>query len=81
MANRTQVHVELNDAGFRELLKSSEITSIIKGYADQIAGRCGTGYVSDTYNAGNRMVASVSTTDYESMKDEYENQTIEKALK
>lgn len=79
MAN--SVRIELNSAGVRELLKSSEMQNIVKSKADEIQSRCGTGYVTDTYNAGTRVIASVATSDYESMQDQYENNTLLKALK
>lgn len=57
----SKVKVVLNSAGVRELLKSTEITSIIERHAEAIA-RKGAGEV-ETYIAPTRVVAKVSGDD------------------
>lgn len=56
-----KVRVELNSAGVRELLKSTEMKSAIERHAEAIAGRSG-GHV-ETYIAQTRVVAEVSGDD------------------
>lgn len=72
--------IELNDAGFIELLKSQEIADAVKEVADQVAARAGDGYATDVYQAGTRVIASVYTETEEAMKDNLENNTLLKAV-
>ena len=76
----SKVKIELNDAGFIELLKSQEITDAVKEVADQVAARAGDGYATDVYQAGTRVIASVYTETEEAMKDNLENNTLLKAV-
>lgn len=73
---------ELNRAGVRELLKSAEMEEVVGSYAGEILNRCGAdGYVSDTKQMPTRVIAHVSTGDFESMRDNSENNTLLKALR
>ena len=76
----SKVKIELNDAGFIELLKSQEITDAVKEVADQVAARAGDGYATDVYQAGTRVIASVYPETEEAMKDNLENNTLLKAV-
>ena len=76
----SKVKIELNDAGFVELLKSQEIANTVKKVAEQVAARAGDGYATDVYQAGTRVIASVYTETTEAMRDNKENNTLLKAV-
>ncbi len=75
-----KVEIELNYKGVGELLKSEEMKNYLAGCASDILARCGDGYETDTYNAGTRVIASVSTASAEAMRDNSKNNTLLKAL-
>lgn len=75
--------VELNHDGFREILESDAVRSLVQGAADGIRARCGDGYEAETFHAGfggGRWAAVVRAATYEARADESENKTIEKAV-
>lgn len=75
--------VELNHDGFREILESDEVRSLVMGAAEEIRARCGDGYESEAFHAGfgeGRWAAVVRAATYEARADESENKTIEKAV-
>lgn len=78
MANN--VIVEINGAGLRSLMHSSEMVSACKEQADKICGKCGEGYATDTYHAQTRAIASVYTDSFKAMKDNMDNNTLLKAM-
>lgn len=71
---------ELNKSGVRELLHSSALRKGLEEIASDISRRCGGGYSYDTYNAGTRVIASAYTESSEAMNDNYNNNTILKAI-
>lgn len=77
----SKVKIKLNRGGVGQLLKSGEMRDCVKGIADQMAQRCGTGYDSDSYVAGTRVIASVFTDTAEAAKDNSENNTLLKAVR
>ena len=77
----SNVHIELNSAGIRELLLSPEMQAVLKEHADEIAGRAGAGYSSDTHLTGGRAVASAFADSREAMRDNLENNTLLRCLK
>ncbi len=76
MSNK--LRFELNSAGVRELLKSSGMVSVLISYADDIAGRAGTGY--STHIGANRANVSVETDTAEAVEDNYDNNTLLKSI-
>ena len=70
----------LNSAGVKELLQSSEMMSICKTYAEQVASRAGDGYEVTTYTGAKRVNASVHADTPEAVKDTFTNNTLIKAL-
>ena len=76
----SKVKFELNRAGVRALLKSGEMANICKEHADRVRGAAGDGYEVTTYTGRNRVNASVHAETYEARKDNYENNTLLKAL-
>lgn len=78
MAN---VKIELNSAGVRELLKSSEMKTECEKRANEAVGRLGPGYTVSTHTGKNRVNASVYAESYEAKRDNMESNTILKALR
>lgn len=76
-----KVKFELNREGVAELMKSPEMMEICKGYADDALSRLGDGYEVSTYTGKTRVNASVKAVSYKARKDQYENNTILKALR
>lgn len=74
------VTVELNYEGVRELLRSSEMAEICKELADGIAAQCGEGYEVTVYTGANRVNASVAAVTKEAIEDNYENNTLLRAV-
>ena len=75
-----KVKVELNNKGIHELLKSQEVEDACQAEAQKIAARCGSGYATDTKDMPTRQIASVFTTTKEALKDNYDNNTLLKAM-
>lgn len=72
----SNVKVELNSAGIREMLRSPEMQALLGEKAAEIAGRCGDGYESDVHMTPGRAIASVFTATPEAAKDNSANNTI-----
>lgn len=77
----SNVRIELNSAGVRELLKSGEMRAICEGYANKAVNRLGEGYVSSSMMMETRVFASIYAESYEAKKENAENNTILKALR
>lgn len=73
------IRFELNPAGVRELLKSQEMQDVLVSYAGKVASRAGSGY--DVYVGRNRANVSVHTGTPEAAQDNYDNNTLEKAVR
>lgn len=71
---------ELNQSGVRELLQSSEMMAICKGYADNALASLGDGYEVSTYVGKSRVNASVIATTYAAKKENSETNSILKAV-
>ena len=71
---------ELNQSGGRELLQSSEMMAICKGYADNALASLGDGYEVSTYVGKSRVNASVIATTYAAKKENSETNSILKAV-
>lgn len=76
----SKVKIELNSAGIRELLRSEEMQALLGERAEEIAGRCGAGYSSDTYLTGGRAVASAFAESREAIRDNLDNNTLLRSL-
>ena len=72
----SNVKIELNSAGIREMLRSAEMQALLGEKAAEIAGRCGEGYESDVHMTPGRAIASVFTATPEAAKDNSKNNTI-----
>lgn len=67
---------KLDYAGVGQLLKSEEMQSVLKHYADQVGARAGDGY--DVYVGRTRANVSVATAEAE--QDNFDNNVLLKAL-
>lgn len=76
----SNLKVELNSDGVRELLRSSNMMSICEEHANRALTRLGEGYVVTTMTGKNRVNASIYAESYEAKKENSENNTILKAL-
>ena len=71
---------ELNTSGVAELLKSSEMYTVIQEATETVLGNTdGIGYDADV-QVHNRVVGRVWADSKETIKDNYENNTLLKAL-
>ena len=73
--------IKLNRAGVRRLLKSKEMQAICTEHAEEIAARCGAGYAVDSMQKETRAIATVYPQTAEARRDNYRNNTIEKAVR
>lgn len=72
---------ELNRKGISELMKSEEMQTVLKQYANSVQGYAGEGYTVSVYRNGRtRSNASVHAETREARKDNLENNTLLKAL-
>lgn len=71
---------ELNREGVKELLQSAEMGEICESYARDVQARAGEGYEVNTYVGETRVNASVHAGTYEARRDNFENNTLLKAL-
>ena len=76
----SKVKFELNRAGVRELMQSPEAAAVCKSYADRICSMAGDGFEVTTHVGKTRANASVYAETQEARKDNYENNTLLKAL-
>lgn len=72
---------KLNRSGVRELMKSTEMQSVLTNYASNIRNRCGNGYEQDIYVGTNRANAMVSAATIKAKRDNKKNNTLLKAVR
>lgn len=70
----------LNDAGIQELLKGPEMQSILGEIGREKASAAGPGYMSEVHVFSKRAAVHIFPSDYESAKDNYENNTLIKVV-
>lgn len=75
-----KVKFELNRAGVKELLQSSEMMAICKEYADNAVASLGEGYEVSTHTGKTRVNASVTAVTYKARKENSETNSILKAV-
>lgn len=76
----SKVDFKLNRAGVRELLRSAEAAGICQEHANRVKNAAGDGYEVTVYTGRNRVNASVHAETYEARRDNYEHNTLLKAL-
>ncbi len=71
---------ELNRSGVRELMQSSEMMNICRGYADNARSKLGDGYEVTTHTGKTRVNAQVAASTYKARKENNRDNTILKAV-
>lgn len=71
---------ELDRDGVRELMQSPEMANICESYARDVQARAGSGYEVNTYVGKTRVNASVHAETEEAVRDNFDNNTLLKAL-
>lgn len=81
MAKR--IRIELDHAGFRQLLEGPEVTELVDSLGDQLAARAGAGFVSKPMRGdfgGGRHVCHVGTGDETAMAAQATDKALTRAL-
>lgn len=79
----TSIRVKFNSAGFREILSSPEMQTMVEGHANQIAARAGEGFVAKTMAGGfggGRIIGVVHANTIEARRAEAESKALSKAV-
>lgn len=77
------VRIELDHEGFRQLLNSSEVASLVDSTGERLASRAGGGFIAKpSYGGfgGGRHICHVGTGDKESMEAQARDKALTKAL-
>lgn len=77
------VRIELDHDGFRQLLNSHEVASLVDGLGEKLAARAGEGFVAKpAYGGfgGGRHICHVGTGDKASMEAQARDKALTKAL-
>lgn len=77
----SKMEFKLNRSGVSDMMKSSEMQSLLKDQASAIKNRCGDGYEQDIFVGKNRANAMVWAETYEAKRDNLKNNTILKAVR
>lgn len=72
---------ELNSQGVVDLLRSSEMQTVIEGYTSDIKNRAGEGYVHDVQVNPGRAHGLVYADTYQAKADNLRNNTLLKAVR
>lgn len=72
---------KINKQGVSELMKSTQMQSVLSEKAKVIAARCGSGYETDIYIGKTRANASVRAKTKKAKRDNYKNNTLLKAVR
>ena len=76
----SNVTFQLDRAGVGELLRSPEMDTVVMEFANQVVGRAGEGYEASSHDSGQRRIANVYPASKEAAKENYEQNTLLKAL-
>lgn len=76
----SKVEVEINYNGLLELFKTPEIQDACVSVADQVAGKAGKDYNVSKWKGPHRAGATVWCDSAEAIRDNYDNNTLLKAL-
>lgn len=77
----SKMQFKLNSSGVSSLLKSAEMQNVLEKNASAIKNRCGDGYEHDVYVGKNRANAMVRAETTKAKKDNYNNNTLLKAVR
>lgn len=73
---------KLDYKGVGELMRSKEMADLMTEYAEAVRGRCGDGYAVSSYpNGRTRANASVYAETEKAIRDNYDNNTLLKAVR
>ena len=75
-----KVKVELNKEGVRALLRSPEMESICREYAENAVAKLGNGYEVGSYTGKNRVNASITAVTPEAIRKNLKSNTVLKAV-
>lgn len=70
----------LNHDGVGQLLKSPEMVNVLEDHATEIRNSAGVGYGQDTYVGKTRANAMIYAETFKARKDNFENNTLLKAV-
>ena len=76
----SKVYFVRNPSAFAELMQCPEMQDILRETAEAVRSRCGDGYEVSVHIGPNRANASVSAETPEAKRDNWENNTLLKAL-
>ena len=79
--SKSNIKIELDRAGVRELLRSEEMMSVCEEQGRQMLERLGEGYESDSRVGRNRVNVEVRTANEIGIRDNLENNSLLKASK
>lgn len=71
----------LNSSGVGDLLKSSEMQTVLSEHATVVRNRCGVGYEQDVFVGRSRANAMVNAVTFQAKRDNLKNNTILKAVR
>ena len=72
---------ELNTSGVADLMKSAEMKAVLAREAEKVKNRAGDGYGYEVKTGQKRAYANIYPDTPEAVNDNYENNTLLKALK
>ena len=75
-----KVEVEIDSKGARDLMRSEEVMQLCESYANDAMGKLGNGYLLTSHIGKNRLNVSIKAMTREARRDQYENNTILKAI-
>lgn len=78
-----KIEIEFISRGFRDILMSNSMESLVRSAASEIADRAGDGFEASTFRGnygGGRWVGAVTATTYEAMLAEAEEDSLTKAV-
>lgn len=75
-----KVEVEIDSKGARDLMRSEEVMQLCESYANDAMSKLGNGYLLTSYIGENRLNVSIKAMTREARRDQYENNTILKAI-
>ena len=79
--SKSNLKIELDRAGVRELLRSEEMRAACEEQGQRILGNLGPGYEKDSFVGKNRVNVEVRTADMVGIMDNLNNNSLLKAIK
>lgn len=76
----SKVEVKIDSKGARDLMRSEEVMQLCESYANDAMSKLGNGYLLTSYIGKNRLNVSIKAMTREARRDQYENNTILKAI-